>query len=297
MEGYVSDESNPQDNYIGIFPCDYSFASIFNLEFLSGNNFSERFEDSEGSGEYLINEAAMKRLRYSNPEEIIGKVFDLNFHNDFIQISKGKIIGVVKDFHFSSLKKEIEPYVFFKRDNMWISNFIISFKQENNEKALLDIQTVWNQLYPNYPFEYFYIDSMYKKVYKTEIIQAKLLSIFTFIALFICSMGLLGMSLLIIQRRTKEIGIRKVNGARISQIVYMVNWSLIKWIIVSFIISVPLAYFSMSKWLENFAYKTPLSWWIFAMAGFVAILISLLTVSLISWKAASSNPTKALKYE
>lgn len=297
MEGYVPDESNPQDIMIGVFPCDYSFANIFSLEFLSGNNFSKKFEDEEGFGEYIINEAAMKRLRYSNPDEIVGKDFDLKFHNDFIQIPKGKIIGVLKDFYFSSLKKEIEPYVFFKRDTMWISNFIVSFKPENEDKALLDIQTVWNQLYPNYPFEYMYIDSMYKKIYKAELIQAKLLFIFTCISLFICSMGLLGMSLLIIQRRTKEIGIRKVNGARVSQIVYMVNWSLIKWIIVSFIISVPLAYFAMSKWLENFAYKTPLSWWIFAIAGFVAILISLLTVSLISLKEANRNPVNALKYE
>lgn len=297
MEGYVPDESNPQDNMIGIFPCDYSFASIFNLKFLSGINFSENFEDSEGAGQYIINEAAMKRLGYLNPDEIIGKEFDLDFFNDFIQIPKGKIIGVVKDFHFSSLKKEIEPYVFFKRDKMWLSNFIISVKPEDKDKALIDIKTVWEKLYPNYPFEYSYVDSMYKKVYRSELLQAKLLSIFTIIALFICSMGLLGMSLLLTQRRTKEIGIRKVNGAKISQIVWLLNWNLIKWIIISLIVSVPLSYFTMHKWLENFAYKTSISWWIFILSGTIAILISIITVSLISWKAARSNPVNALRYE
>ncbi len=297
MEGYVPDESNPQDNSIGVFPCDYSFAEIFNLEFLSGKNFSEKYEDTEGSGEYIINEAAMKRLGYSAAEEITGKEFDLNFFNDFIQIPSGKIIGVVKDFHFSSLKKEIEPYVFFKRDTLWVSNFIVSFNSEERDQAILDMKTVWNQLYPNYTLEFSYIDSMYKQVYKTEILQAKLLSIFTFIALFICSMGLLGMSLLITQRKTKEIGIRKVNGAKISQIVWLVNWNLMKWIIISFIVSVPLAYYAMQKWLENFAYKIQISWWIFAIAGLAAILISVITVSLISWKAARSNPVDALRYE
>jgi len=297
MEGYVPDESNPQDKMIGVFPCDYSFANIFNLKFLSGSNFSEKCKDSEGAGEYIINEAAVKRLGYSNPDEIVGKEFDLEFFNDFIQIPEGKIIGVIKDFHFSSLKKEIEPYIFFKRDTMWISNFIVSFNPENKDKALLNIKTVWEQLYPNYPFEYSYVDSMYKQVYRAEILQAKLLSIFTIIALFICSMGLLGMSLLITQRRTKEIGIRKVNGAKISQIIWFVNWNLIKWIIISLIISVPLSYLAMLRWLENFAYKTSISWWIFVLSGMIAILISIVTVSLISWKAARSNPVNALRYE
>lgn len=297
MEGYISDESDPQTNMIGVFPCDYSFADIFNLTFLSGASFSEKFEDSEGSGEYIVNEAAMKRLGYTNPDNIIGKSFNLNFFNDNIQIPNGSIIGVVKNFHFSSLKKEIESYVFFKRDTMWISNFIISFKPEHRDQAVAAIKTVWDQLYPNYPFEYMDIESMYKNVYKSELLQAKLLSIFTLIALFICSMGLLGMSLLITQRRTKEIGIRKVNGAKIAQIVWLVNWSLIKWIIISFVIAVPLAYYAMQKWLENFAYKIELNWWIFGFAGLAVIIIFILTISAISWNAARKNPTEALRYE
>jgi len=297
MEGYIPDESNPQDNFIGVFPCDYSFADIFNLKFISGRNFSDKPVDTEGAGEYIINEAAMKRLQYYDPDKIVGKVFNLNFFNDFIQIPKGEIIGVVKDFHFSSLKKEIEPYVFFKRDTMWISNFIIAYKQGNKDQALLDIQTVWNQLFPNYPFNYTYVDSMYKKVYSAELLQAKLLSIFTIIALFICSMGLLGMSLLLTQRRTKEIGIRKVNGASISNIIVLLNWHIVKWIIISFIVAAPFAYYLMQKWLGNFAYKIELKWWIFAVAGIISILIAVLTITFISWKAARSNPVNALRYE
>lgn len=297
MEGYISDETNDMDNMIGVFPCDYSFASIFNLDFLSGNNFSEIDQDTEGSGEYIINEAALKRLLYTNPNDIIGKEFGLIFSYGDLKLPNGKIIGVVKDFHFSSLKKEIEPLVLFKRKDLWISNLIVSFKPENKQAALRDIESVWTTLFENYPFEYEYIDAMYENVYKSELLQVKLLSGFTFIALFICSMGLLGMSLMVTQRRTKEIGIRKVNGARITQIMVLLNWDLLKWILISYIISIPIAYFAMIKWLDNFAYKTSLSWWIFALAGFIALFISIFSVSLISWKAAINNPVKALKYE
>ena len=152
-------------------------------------------------------------------------------------------------------------------------------------------------MFPEYPFQYEYVSSMYKNVYKTELLQAKLLSIFTFIALFICSMGLLGLSLLTTQRRTKEIGIRKINGARISEIMIMLNWDLMKWIMMSFVIAIPLAYIFMNKWLESFAYKTSLSWWIFALAGLIAVFIAVITVSVQSWKASSRNPVEALRYE
>ena len=282
---------------IGVFPCDYSFASIFNLKFLSGNNFSEKNEDNEGSGEYIINESAMKRLHYTDPDEIIGKEFGLISNIDGIKIPTGKIIGVVKDFHLSSIKKEIEPLVLFKRKDLWLMNFVVSFQPGMQIKALTDIESVWTKMFPEYPFQYEYVSSMYKNVYKTELLQAKLLSIFTFIALFICSMGLLGLSLLTTQRRTKEIGIRKINGAKISEMMIMLNWDFIKWIMISFVIAIPLAFFAMNKWLDNFAYKTTLSWWIFALAGLAAMFIALITVSVQSWKAASSNPVEALRYE
>lgn len=297
LEGYIPDETNSVDKMIGVFPCDYSFASIFNLKFISGKNFSEINVDDENAGEYIINEAALKRLQFLNPEDAIGKNFGLIFSYGDIKLPKGKIIGVVKNFHFSSLKKEIEPLVLFKRNDMWISNLIISFKQENEINALKSIKNVWNQLFENYQFEYEYVESMYKNVYKSELLQVKLLSGFTLIALFICSMGLLGMSLLVTQRRTKEIGIRKVNGAKIYQIMMLLNWDLVKWIVVSFIFAIPIAYFTMNKWLESYAYKISIDWWIYGFAGLFAILISFITASIISWMAAKSNPVKALRYE
>jgi putative ABC transport system permease protein len=138
---------------------------------------------------------------------------------------------------------------------------------------------------------------MYRDIYRSELLQVKLLSAFTFTALFICSMGLLGLSLMMTRRRTKEIGLRKINGAGINELVMMLNLDLVKWIILSFIIAVPVSLIAMSKWLGNFAYQTSLSWWIFLLAGFISVLIAMLTISFQSWKAASQNPFDSLRYE
>jgi putative ABC transport system permease protein len=297
MEGIVPDETEVTNNMIGVFPCDYSFASIFKLIFVGGRDFSERYEDSEGSGEYIINESAMRRLNYTNPDEIVGKNFDLDFGNSGIDIPAGKIIGVVEDFHLSSMKRKIEPLVMFKRKSLWMSNFIVSFRPGMQASALNDIESVWEKIYPEYPMQFDYVSSMYRNVYSTELLQARLLSVFTFIALFICSMGLLGLSLLTTQRRIKEIGIRKVNGAETGEIMTMLNWDFMKWILISFLLAIPFASLAMNKWLESYAYRTPLSWWIFALAGLTAVIIALLTVSVQSRRASNMNPIEALRYE
>jgi putative ABC transport system permease protein len=297
MESYTGNETDKASYLIGIFPCDYSFADIFNLDFIGGNNFSQHNKDNEGSGEYIINESAMKRLNYSDPAEITGKEFRLLSGIEGVDIPAGRIIGVVRDFHLSGIKKKVEPLVLFKRDRLWLLNFVISFRPGSEEQALTDIQGVWTRLFPGYPFQYKYVRSMYRDIYWSELLQVKLLSVFTFTALFICSMGLLGLSLLMTRRRIKEIGLRKINGAGLSELVLMLNWDLLKWIILSFVIAIPFSFIVMKKWLGNFAYQTGLSWWIFILAGSVAVLIALLTISFQSWQAATRNPVDALRYE
>ncbi len=300
MEGYDADANDDKFSRIGVFPCDYSFASLFHLQFLSGTNFTQNNIDNEGAGEYIINEAAMRRLNHSHPDDIVGKTFKLNFmmaEQTGIEIPRGKIIGVVKDFHLQTLKKEVEPLVMFKRDKLWLLNFAVAYKTGMQDAALADMNKVWTSLFPEYPFECEHVDAMYQKVYKAELLQARLLSIFTVVALFICSMGLFGLALIITQHRTKEVGVRKVNGARVSEILVLLNKDFVKWVTISFVLACPIAWFAMNKWLENFAYKTSLSWWVFAVAGALALGIALLTVSLQSWKAASRNPVEALRYE
>ncbi|WP_340114935.1 ABC transporter permease [Maribellus mangrovi] len=295
LEGYDQEE-NSQER-LGVFPCDYSFASLFNLTFLSGTNFSENNADNEGSGEYIINEAAMHQLRFADPDLIVGKEFQLISPVQGITIPKGIIKGVVKDFHLSNIKKKVRPLVFFKREKLWLINFVVAYHPGMKDEAIGDMQTVWTKFFPAYPFTYEHVGTMYKQVYKTEILQARLLSVFTLLSIFICSMGLLGLSLLISQQRTKEIGIRKVNGANVLEILGMLNKDFLKWIIVAFVIATPTAYYAMNKWLENFVYKTTLSWWIFALAGLLAMGIALLTVSFQSYKAAVKNPVESLRYE
>ncbi|RLD65652.1 MAG: hypothetical protein DRI98_14525 [Bacteroidetes bacterium] len=297
LEDYEPDESRPEDQLIGILPCDYSMPSLFGLRFIAGSNFSEKFVDTEGSGEYILNESALERLGYMHASEIIDREFQLFFHNDLIQIPSGRIIGVVEDFHLSSLKREIESLVIFKRDSMWIDNLLVSFNPGNLAQGLKDTEKTWEAMFPGHTFNYEFVDSMYHQVYLVERLQATLLLLFTLIALFICSMGLLGLSLLASQQRTKEVGIRRVNGAELTSIVRLLNWAFLKWVLLSYILAIPLAWLGMRRWLEAFAYKTGLSWWIFLLAGVVALFLSAIPVSIQSWKVARRNPIEALRYE
>ncbi len=297
LEDYEPDESRANDQYIGILPCDYSMPSLFELRFIAGSNFSEKFSDAEGSGEYIINESALERLGYRHASEIIDREFQLFFHNESIQIPSGRIIGVVEDFHLSSLKREIESLVIFKRDSMWIENLLVSFNSGNLVQGLKDTEKTWEAMFPGQTFNYEFVDSMYHQVYLVERLQATLLLLFTLIALFICSMGLLGLSLLASQQRTKEVGIRRVHGAELTSIVRLLNWAFLKWVLLSYVLAIPLAWLGMHRWLEAFAYKTGLSWWIFLLAGLIALVLSAIPVSIQSWKVARRNPIEALRYE
>ncbi len=185
----------------------------------------------------------------------------------------------------------------FKRDRLWLINFVVAHKPGMRDAALADMKTVWEKLFPEYPFVFKEVDALYKNVYKSELLQARLLAVFTVVSLFICCMGLLGISLLISQQKIKEIGIRKVNGACVSEVLVLLNRDFVKWVAIAFVIATPIAYYAMHKWLENFAYRTELSWWIFALAGFLALGIAMLTVSWQSWRAATRNPVEALRYE
>jgi putative ABC transport system permease protein len=296
LEGYSS-PANEQTERIGVLPCDYSFPSLFNLHFLSGEDFSDKNIDVEDSGEFILNEAALRYFNFGSANEAIGKRINLKPPSSDIEIPSGTIIGVVKDFHLSSLKTKVKPLVLFKRDQLWLINFVVAYKSGMRDAALADMKSVWDKLFPEYPFAYNEVGNLYRNVYKAELLQVRLLSLFTIISFLICCMGLLGLSLLAAQQRTKEIGIRKVNGARIWEVMAMLNRDFLKWVAIAFVIATPIAWYAMNRWLQNFAYKTELSWWIFALAGLIAMGIALLTVSWQSWRAARRNPVEALRDE
>ena len=164
-------------------------------------------------------------------------------------------------------------------------------------KTIGEIKTAWNEVSPGFPFEFKFIDQQVEELYKSEMIFEKIFRFGSFFAILISCLGLFGLVLGSTEQRRKEIGIRKVNGAKIGEVLLMLNKDFIKWVLISFVIASPLAWFIMNKWLENFAYKTTLSWWIFALAGVLALGIALLTVSWQSWRAATKNPVEALRYE
>ena len=293
----MQDVPNKDTKYIGVFSCDYSFANVFGLPFLGGKNFTEKNTDQEGNGEYLINETALHYLGFQDANAVIGKDFALISPVEGVQIPSGKIIGVVEDFHLSGVQTKVEPLALFKRENSWLENIAISYKPSLRKEAVANIQDTWEGLFPSYPLQYFEVSSLYKNVYKTELLQKNLILIFALIAVFVCAMGVLGLSILIAQKRFKEIGIRKVNGATISEILVLLNTDFLKWVILAFIFATPIAYLTANKWLEGFAYKIDLGLWIFPLAGGIIVLITMLTVSWHSFQAATANPVNSLRDE
>jgi putative ABC transport system permease protein len=159
------------------------------------------------------------------------------------------------------------------------------------------IRNIWNKMTPDSPFDYFFYDNYYDQLYRKERLFGKVIFIFSAIAILIACMGLFGLAAFFSELRTKEIGIRKVNGATIAEVMIMLNTKFIKWVFIAFLIAAPIAFYAMHKWLQSFAYKTKLSWWIFCLAGIIALVIALITVSFQSWKAATKNPVEALRYE
>ncbi len=259
---------------------DENYIDLFGIKLLEGRNFSADIPGDQDKSA-IINESYARVMGWDNP---IGKILD--------ETPPQKIIGVVKDFNYDALYNPIEPLKLTMLGEM-PSYLFIKAAPEN----LQVIREKWESLFPEESFEFQFVDEHMSGLYKKHEKDMAIFSYLTLIAILISCMGLYGLTLHFSINRTKEIGIRKVNGAKISEILVMLNKDFIKWVVIAFILACPIAYYAMNKWLENFAYKTTLSWWIFALAGVLALGIALLTVSWQSWKAATRNPVEALRYE
>jgi putative ABC transport system permease protein len=267
---------------------DDNYLKMMNVEFVAGRNFSK--EVSADKRNYIVNEEAVRLMGLENP---VGSEFSL-YGKD------GIIVGVIKDTYFKSLHEKINPQVFhLYNDEVTESYFsTLFFRINGNIPQTLDfIKNIWSENNPGVPFEYHFLNQDYENLYKKDRQIAGVLSLFTILAVFIACLGLFGQAVIASENKIKEIGIRKVNGARISEILTLLNKDFVRWVVIAFVIATPIAFYAMTKWLENFAYKTELSWWIFALAGLLALGIALLTVSWQSWKAATRNPVEALRYE
>ena len=203
--------------------------------------------------------------------------------------------GIVEDFHYYNMKEKMKPIAFHLAEKGWIH--YIRIEANTTRSVLKELEKTYLLFEKNRPFNYMFVDKMIGAMYEKETKLFQLISVFFGLAIFIAMIGLIGMVKYLTIYKTKEIGIRKVNGAKVSEVLTMLNKDFIKWVFIAFFIAVPLAWYAVNKWLENFAYKTTLSWWIFVLAGMLALGIALLTVSWQSWRAATRNPVEALRYE
>jgi putative ABC transport system permease protein len=263
---------------------DPDFIETFGIELLAGRNFLWS-NKNDVNNTALVNECFVKEMELKNPVGSVVTFLDRDI----------TIIGVIKDFHIYSLHNQIEPYMLCYLP--WNSCINIKVSGLDIQNTIASIEDVWKEFSPDVPFEYQFLDKDFEALYLAETEFSSLIKIFTLLAVFIACLGLFGLISFSAVQRKKEIGIRKINGARIIEVLTALNMEVVKWVGLAFLVSCPIAWYAMNRWLENYAYKTTLSWWIFALAGFLALAIALLTVSFQSYKAATRNPVEALRYE
>jgi len=264
-------------------PTDVDYVKTMKYKIVEGRDFSNDIKTDETSEAYIINQTLARTLEMKNPLQE-----KLNNH---------PIIGVVEDFNFEPVQNSVQPVALQcnPSEALWIAN--IRLASGDLKSSVQYVEDIFKTLKPDSPFRYSFADDRIAAYYQKEVQFSKLSAIFSIVNILISCIGLVGLVLFAINGRIKEIGIRKVNGAKISEVLIMLNKDFVKWVAIAFVIATPIAWYAMNKWLESFAYKTTLSWWIFALAGLLALGIALVTVSWQSWKAATRNPVEALRYE
>jgi len=260
------------------------YLKTMGIELLEGREF----HDGDNNKVCLMNEEAKKKFEWDN---IDGKKFDYGRHGDY------KVVGITQNFHVRSMRSKIDPVALIFNPEQSFNILSLRLSSGNIGEYINKIKLVWKNFEPHEPMTFSFYDDQFQAMYSKEEKLAKSITFFSFIAIILTCMGILGQIFMICITRTKEIGIRKINGAKVTEVMVMLNKDFVKWVAIAFVIATPIAYYAMHKWLENFAYKTELSWWIFALAGLIALAIAMITVSWQSWKAATRNPVEALRYE
>lgn len=293
----ISRFSGGQENTVvsQIVEIDTSFIATYGLKLVAGTNLSI----GDSARYILVNEELARQLDFKTPDEAVGAEVML-FHNPNFKVF---ISGVVKDYHYDTFYSKIRP-TFLVPDprGIRVAGIKIAMNPggdytEQLQRALSYTESTWKSVFENETYTYEFLDDVIRDYYTNEKNSSALISIFALITIFIACLGIYGLALYSSQQRSKEIGIRKINGAKVSEVMSMLNEAFVKWVVIAFVIATPVAYYVMHQWLENFAYKTELSWWVFALAGVLALGVALLTVSWQSWKAAIKNPVESLRYE
>lgn len=266
---------------------DYDFIPSFGLEIKAGRNFSKEFGTDERA--VLLNEEAAKQLGFTDMNKALTeKIFS---GGDTVQV-----IGILANYHHQGLQKVIDPMIFRLRPN---SRNAYALKMENAslKTSIAAIEKAWNKYFPSDPFNYYFLDESFDQQYKEDKLFGKVFAIFASLAILIACFGLLGLSAYNILQRTKEIGIRKVMGASIQHLLFILSKDFLLLVLISFVLAIPITWWIMHKWLQDFAYRIDIKWWVFGIAGLVAVLIAVVTISLQALKAAMVNPVKSLRTE
>ncbi len=269
---------------------DDGLLNTYKIKLLAGKNFS--LAQNQNYNKIIINETAMSILGFNNPEEAIGN--RIYRQGDTTRL---EVLGVVADFHNEGLQKPIYPIVWNNYYPREFGYFAVRVNTKNAQETIAQLQEIWDRHYKKDKFDFVFANQQFNQQYESESRYSTFFIWLTFLSISIASIGLYGLILYYLDKRNKEISLRKVNGASIAQIVIMLNKDFVKWVAIAFVIASPVAYFTTNKWLENFAFKTNLNWWIFMVAGALTLGIALFTVSWQSWRASTRNPVEALRYE
>ena len=269
---------------------DHRFVPTFDLGLAAGRNYRED-KGVRQSASFIINEAAAKSIGWKNPQDAVDK--RINYAGQ-----DGHIVGILKDFNFESLHQGIQPMIMFIPSDSTNFNYLsVKLDGSNIPDALAHLESTWKQFLPQFPFEYNFIDEDFGRLYQAEQRQGRVFIGFAMLAVLVACLGLFGLTTFVAQQRVKEIGIRKVLGATTASLVGLLSKDFLKLVVVALVIASPLAYYFMEKWLQDFAYHIDIEWWVFVLAGFVAIAVAFFTVGFESMKAALANPVKSLRSE
>ncbi|MGB3780547.1 MAG: FtsX-like permease family protein [Tunicatimonas sp.] len=265
------------------FTVDTDYIETLGLEVVEGRGFSPDFPAD--SANYILNEEALKLTGLTDP---IGKRFSMGGN-------EGTIVGIVKDFNFKSLHQKVEPLVLHMRYNL--DYVLVKVAPGNTANSLALIEQAWEKHNPNYPFEYHFLNEEYEQLYSSERRMADIFDYFTFFTLFIACLGLIGLINHMIEKRTKEVSIRKILGASVSSILVLLSHEYVRLVLIAFAIAVPVAHYFISDWLANYAYRVDVPWWVYVVPGLLVLLVALLSVSAQTLRAATRNPVDSLRYE
>ena len=277
--------------FLSSFMTDEAFVPTLGLKLVQGRAFSKNFTDSAS---VLLNETAVKQIGWKNP---IGKTITYPGNGN----QKFTVVGVIKDFNIESLKNAFSPFALFyitsKTYNIKSSYIAVRIKPGDYNRAVSAIQNQWKQIAPDLPFEYNFMDIQFDALYKADQTMGKVFGVFTFLSLTVACLGLLGLAIYTAERKTKEIGIRKVLGASVQSVVTMLSFDFVKLVIIASVIAFPIAWFAMNKWLQDFAFRTTINWWVFVLSAMATMAIAIITISFQSIKAALTNPVSSLRSE